>query len=110
MAVNGLRSGSIWRGAIAVTVAGVATLAAAGTANAGNWKKGRGYYVPYGAPAYVVTPAPVYYAPAPVYYAPPPRPVVVYPAPVAYTPAPVYTAPAYYAPPGVSIGVNLPLR
>ena len=66
-------------------------------------KKGRGYYAPY-APYYVVAaPRPVYYAPAPVYYAPRPPPVVVYPAPVAY-------APAYYSPPGISLGVNLPLR
>lgn len=119
MDIKGLRSGSTWRGLIAATIAGAATLAAAGAANAGDWKKGRGYYSPYGPPVYVAVPPghAHYYAPAPVYYAPAPRPVVVYPAPVAYVPAPVYSAPvysapAYYGPPGgnVSLGINLPLR
>jgi hypothetical protein len=53
------------------------------------------YYRPYYAPYYA--PQPVYYAPPPVYYAPP----VVY--------APPYASFGYRAP-GVSLGVNLPLR
>ncbi|HUB12676.1 MAG TPA: hypothetical protein VMB34_12010 [Acetobacteraceae bacterium] len=47
----------------------------------------------WGPPAVVVAPRPYYYAPPPVYYAPPP--------PVVYAP------PAYYAPPGIGIGVTI---
>jgi hypothetical protein len=58
---------------------------------------------PYGARVYVAPPA--YYAPPRVYYAPPP---------VYYAPPPVYYAPppvaVYPAAPGLSIGVNIPLR
>jgi hypothetical protein len=46
-------------------------------------------------PRVYVPPPPVYYAPPPVYYPPPP----VY-----------YAPPAYVAPPGISLGVNIPLR
>ena len=55
------------------------------------WRKHErcGYYG-YGVPTYVAPPPAVVYAPPPVVYAPPP---------VAYAPAP-----------GLSIGVNIPLR
>ena len=55
----------------------------------------RAYYPP---PVVYAAPPPVYYAPPPVVYAPPP---VVYAAP------PVAVMPAA---PGLSIGVNIPLR
>ena len=93
---------------LSAAIVGLGTLAAAGTAEAGGWKKGRGHYAPYyPAPVYVAVPQVRYYTPPPVYYAPPPQPVVVYPAPpVTYAPA----YPAYYGQPGVSLGINLPLR
>ena len=66
------------------------------------WRKGEWcghYYAP--PPVVVVPPRPVYVAPPPpVVYAPPP-PVVYAPPPVVYAPAPA---------PGLSIGVNIPLR
>src|SRR5882672_4266306 len=61
----------------------------------GYWGPQAGVY--YGAPAYA-PPPPVYYAPPPrVYYAPPP--------PVYYAPPP-----PVYSPPGVSLGVTIPIR
>ncbi|GEM_PF-1735302 len=61
-------------------------------------------YYGYGVPTYVAPP-PVVYARPPVYYAPPPA-VVYAPPPVVYAPPPVVYGPA----PGLSIGVNIPLR
>lgn len=86
---------------------GVAVLLAPGLAKADppcgkGWRKHEpcGGYV-YG-PRPVVRPYVYYAPPPPVYYAPPP---------VYYPPPPVYYAPPVYAPaPGVSIGVNIPLR
>lgn len=68
------------------------------------WRKHEwcGGYV-YGAPRHVPPPV-VYYARPPVVYAPPP--VVYAPPPVMYGYPPPMVAPA----PGLSIGVNIPLR
>jgi hypothetical protein len=101
--LNKIWNGRKGPGIFAALVAGVAVLAAATGAEAGEGRgKKLGHY--YYAPGYVaVPPGHVhYYAPAPVYYAP--RPVAVYPAPVMYAPA----YPVYSPPPGVSI--NIPLR
>ena len=54
---------------------------------------------------YVYAPPPVYVARPPVYYAPPPPVYYAPPPPVYYAP-PAVVAPA----PGLSIGVNIPLR
>lgn len=78
------------------------TVADAGPHCGHGWRKheycGRYVYAPPPPPRVYVARPPVYYAPPPpVYYAPPP--------PVYYAP------PAVVAPvPGVSIGVNIPLR
>lgn len=91
----------------ALAVAGVAALISAATpAMADGWKKHHGHY--YYEP-YVVAPGYVYggyYAPPPVVYAPPAPMYVEAPPPVIYAPP----APVYYAPPGLSLGINLPLR
>lgn len=84
-----------------------AMLAGAPVAEAGDngWKRGRGHHHHHHHGPYY------YKAPKAYYYAPP----VVYGPPVVYAPPPpVYYAPppAYYAPvqPGVSLGINVPLR
>jgi hypothetical protein len=103
--LNERPSGLGGRGILAALVAGLAILGAAAGAEAGEGH-GKKHHHHYYGPGYVkVPPGHVhYYAPAPVYYAP--RPVVVYPAPVMYAPA----YPVYGPPPGISLGVNLPLR
>ena len=60
------------------------------------WERGRGHHHRWGPPPYRYYPPPAYYYPPPIYYAPPP----VYYAP----PPPVYMAP------GLSFGLNIPLR
>ncbi len=66
------------------------------------WRKGE--YC--GGPVYVAPP-PVYVAPPPIFYAPPPPPVIYAPPP----PPVVYTPPQpLYVAPGLSIGINIPLR
>ena len=98
------RTAKSFRTALGAMALGLGLVGVAATAQAHDWKRGRGW----GPPGVVVVPAaPVrYVAPAPVVVA---APVMYAPAPVMYAPAyPAY--PAYTAPGRLSIGLNVPLR
>lgn len=78
-----------------LALAGATAAAAPALAGDRGHKNGHrhGYWGPPG-PAYYYAPPRAYYAPPPVYYAPPP----------------VYYGPPAYAVPGLSFGINIPLR
>lgn len=84
-------------------VGAMLAIAPAAKADEDGWRKHHHHHYYGGGPYY----GPYYYKPPKVrYYAPP---VYYAPAPVIYGP-PVYYAPAYPVQPGISLGINVPLR
>lgn len=95
---DSVRNALWWKASVAV-LAGVATLAVAGAAQADGWKKKhRHHHHHYYEPDYVVV-KPRYRQPRAVYVVP--EPVMVYPQPYSY-------GPSY--PPSVNFNFSLPMR